>query len=161
MTAPYTGRCLCGATAYQVTEEPLAVYACHCTDCQKRSGSAFGLSMWVRRAAIEVTQGEAALHTSSHADGRPRVGRICAHCGVRLWSEPRKHPDRAVVRPGTLDDRSWLRPVAHLWLRSAQPWVVIPEGVARYETQPEDLRELTRLYGEAGSPLEACGDDED
>lgn len=98
------------------------IYACHCTDCQKRSGSAFGLSMWVRRTDIEVTKGEAA----------------------RLWSEPQKHREFAIVRPGTLDDRSWLRPAAHLWTRSAQPWFVFPEGVPRYETQPESIFELTK-----------------
>jgi hypothetical protein len=62
---PYPGRCLCGAVRYRVTEEPLTLYACHCTDCQKRSGSAFGLSMWVRRAAIEATRGEAASLTTT------------------------------------------------------------------------------------------------
>jgi hypothetical protein len=146
MPPPYTGRCLCGATRYRVTEEPLAVYACHCTDCQKRSGSAFALSMWVPRTAIEATQGEATLHTSLTSDGRVRNGRNCAQCGTRLWSEPQNRPALSVVRPGTLDDTSWLRPVAHLWTRSAQPWFVFPEGVARYATQPEDLLELVSLW---------------
>jgi hypothetical protein len=40
------------------------------------------------------------------------------------------------VKPGTLDDTSWLRPAVHLWTASKQPWVVIPEGVERYQTQP-------------------------
>ena len=146
MTTPYTGRCLCGDTQYRLTEEPLTVYACHCTDCQKRSGSAFGLSMWVHRAAIEVTKGEAALHVSTGADGRIRHGRICAQCGVRLWSELSKHPDLAVMRPGTLDNTSWVRPIAHLWTRSAQPWFAFPEGVARYPQQPADMRELFELW---------------
>ena len=44
MAPPYTGRCFCEAVQYRITEEPLTFYACHCTDCQKRSGSAFGLS---------------------------------------------------------------------------------------------------------------------
>ena len=139
---PYAGRCLCGATVYRVTAEPLLVYACHCTDCQKRSGSAFGLSMWVRRTDIEVTKGEAATHVSTTEDGRVRHGRICATCGTRLWSEPQKHREFAIVRAGTLDDRSWLRPAAHLWTRSAQPWFVFPEGVPRYETQPRNIFEL-------------------
>jgi len=146
VTLPYTGRCLCGSTEYRLAEEPLAVYACHCTDCQKRSGSAFGLSMWVNRTAIHVTQGQAALHASAGADGRSRHGRICAQCGTRLWSEPGHRPALAVVRPGTLDDTSWLRPVAHLWTRSAQPWFVFPQGAVRYETQPEDLLELAALW---------------
>ena len=42
------------------------------------------------------------------------------------------------MRAGTLDDTSWLRPTAHFWTRSAQPWVVLPEGGARFETQPAD-----------------------
>lgn len=143
MPPPYSGRCLCGATEYRVTDKPLIVYACHCTDCQKRSGSAFGLSMWILRTAIEVTKGEPALHVSSTEDGRIRHGRICAKCGIRLWSEPQNRPNFAVVRPGTLRDTSWLRPAAHLWTRSAQPWFVIPEGVPRYETQPKDILELS------------------
>jgi hypothetical protein len=143
---PLTGRCFCEATRYRVTQEPLTLYACHCTDCQKRSGSAFGLSMWVQRAAIEVTQGEATLQVLKGADGRGRPGRACAVCGARLWSEPEKRPSLAVVRAGTLDDTSWLRPVAHIWTRSAQPWFVFPEGVPKYATQPEDFLELTRLW---------------
>jgi hypothetical protein len=145
MPPPLTGRCLCGAVRYQVNDEPLVVYACHCTDCQKRSGSAFGLSMWVRRDAIEVIQGEAALHASRHSDGSPRVGRVCAQCGTRLWSEPGKHPGLAVMRPGTLDDTSSLQPAAHLWTRSAQPWVVFPAGAVRFDTQPEDFGQLIAL----------------
>ncbi|MFL6623419.1 MAG: GFA family protein [Sulfurifustis sp.] len=146
MSPPYTGRCLCGATRYRVTAEPLTVYACHCTDCQKRSGSAFGLSMWINRTAVEVTQGEAVVHTSLTREGRVRKGRVCGQCGTRLWSEPTNQPGLAVVRPGTLDDTSWLRPVAHIWTRSAQPWFIFPKGVPLYETQPDDyLRVLSAL----------------
>jgi hypothetical protein len=145
MKPPYSGQCLCGHTEYRVTEAPLTVYACHCTDCQKRSGSAFGLSMWVRRSALEVTNGEAALLSTKTPDGRLRNYRICSRCATRLWGEPQNR-DIAVVRAGTLNDTSWLRPVAHLWTRSAQPWFVFPEGAARYETQPQDLRELAVLW---------------
>jgi hypothetical protein len=111
MAPPYTGRCFCEAVQYRITEEPLTFYACHCTDCQKRSGSAFGLSS-----------------------------------NTRLWSEPENRPQLAVVRPGTLDNTSWLRPVAHVWTKSAQPWFEFPEGVVRYATQPDDLMELVQLW---------------
>ncbi|TAK42259.1 MAG: hypothetical protein EPO27_17465 [Betaproteobacteria bacterium] len=101
MTLPHTGRCLCGATEYRLAEEPLTVYACHCTDRQN---------------------------------------------GTRLWLEAENRPALAVVRPGRLDDTSWLRPVAHLRTRSAQPWFDFPEGAVRYETQPENLLELAALW---------------
>ena len=40
------------------------------------------------------------------------------------------------VRAGTLDDTSWLRPTVHFWTRSAQPWLALPEGDTRFQTQP-------------------------
>ena len=146
MPAPYPGRCLCEAIHFRVTQEPLTVYACHCTDCQKRSGSAFGLSMWINRSAIEVTSGEVTVHKSTGADGKMRVGMICGNCNTRMWSEPPKWPDYAVMRPGTLDDTSWIKPVAHIWTRSAQPWFVFPEGVPKYEKQTGDLQILIDLW---------------
>jgi hypothetical protein len=63
-----------------------------------------------------------------------------------MWSEPPKYPDYAVMRPGILDDRSWVRPIAHIWTRSAQPWFVFPEGVRTYEKQVGGLDPLIDLW---------------
>lgn len=145
MKPPYTGQCVCGRIEYRVTDAPLTIYACHCTDCQKRSGSAFGLSMWVRRPALEVTKGEAAALSMTAADGRKRNYWICADCNTRLWGQA-KNPEILIVRAGTLRDTSWFRPVAHLWVRSAQPWFVFPPDATRFETQPEDMRELAAMW---------------
>ena len=146
MAASYSGRCVCEAVQYRVAGEPLTVYGCHCTDCQKRSGSAFGISMWVRRADIEVTKGTPATLELVGVDGKPRHTRICARCATRLWSERPDRAEIAVIRAGTLDDTSWIRPVAHIWTRSAQPWFAFPEGVPRFEKQPTDMRELVALW---------------
>ena len=54
---PQRGACLCGALVYSLGEEPLTLYACHCTDCQRQAGSSFALSMIVRRATLEVVVG--------------------------------------------------------------------------------------------------------
>jgi len=143
---PYNGRCFCEATRFRINAEPLTLYACHCTDCQKRTGSAFVLSLWVPRKAVEVTFGEAMERDLKGPDGKRRPGRHCPHCAARLWSEPEKRPELAVVRAGILDDTSWLRPVAHIWTRSAQPWFIFPEGVPQYATQPGDFTELIRLW---------------
>jgi hypothetical protein len=74
--------------------------------------------------------------------GRTVTGWLCPDCGTWIWSGPRPdpaRPDALRVRAGTLDDTSWLRPTMHFWTRSAQPWVKLPEGDLRFETQPEDL----------------------
>jgi hypothetical protein len=102
--------------------------------------------MWVNRSSIQVTKGEVTLHESVNAEGKPRLAKICGQCGVRMWSEPPKYPDYAVMRPGTLDDTSWVRPIAHIWTRSAQPWFVFPEGVPKYEKQVGGLDPLIDLW---------------
>jgi len=150
MPAPYTGRCVCGATKYRLNDEPVLIYACHCTDCQKRSGSAFGLSMWVRTSTLEVLQGDPVLHESKTEAGRPMHIRFCGVCNSRMWSDSLRRPGLTIVRGGTLDDTSWLRPQAHLWTRSAQKWFVFPEGVPCYDTQSDEFfAEALNIAGRA------------
>ena len=148
MTPPFGGGCVCGAVRYEVAEAPLTLYACHCTDCQRHTGSSFALSMIVRRTAFRVLAGEAQPYVARVPSGRERHGRFCAACATRLWGEPARLPDVVVVRPGTLDDRSWIDPVAHIWVRSRQPWVVLPPDAVVFETQPDDPTALVRLWRE-------------
>jgi hypothetical protein len=148
MPAPYQGRCLCGAVRYRVDREPLTLYACHCLDCQRRTGSAFALSMIVRRSSVEVLQGEPAAYFAALPDGRTKSGRMCAACGTRLWGEPR-NAELLVIQPGTLEQPIGLVPVAHQWTSSAQPWTVFPQGAVLFETQPADRAEMMRLWRDA------------
>jgi hypothetical protein len=148
MPAPYTGGCLCGDIRYRLTDEPLTLYACHCTDCQRESGSSFGLSMIVSRTALDLLQGEPQRYAVTLADGRQKHGTYCGGCATRLWGEPVKFPQVVNVEPGTLDDTTWLRPVAHIWTRSAQPWVLIPPGTLTFEAQPVDPMALINAWWE-------------
>jgi hypothetical protein len=54
------------------------------------------------------------------------------------------------VRAGSLDDTSWLRPTAHIWTRSKQPWITLPDGDRQFETQPDDFAEF---FASGGSSL--------
>jgi hypothetical protein len=139
------GGCLCGAIRYRIRDDPLTLYACHCTDCQRQSGSAFGLSMIVARADFEVVQGEVLALDLTTDDGRNRRPRLCGACGNRLYNES-KVAEVVVVRGGTVDGAARLRPIGHIWTRSAQPWVRIPDGVLTYPGQPEDMLELVRAW---------------
>jgi hypothetical protein len=55
MPAPYGGGCQCGAVRYVLTAEPIRTVACHCKECQRQSGSAFGMSMIVPETSLTVT----------------------------------------------------------------------------------------------------------
>jgi len=148
MAAPYEGGCVCGAIRYRLRDEPLTFYVCHCTDCQKQTSTAFNLSMPVARDAFELVRGEPGRYSVPFSGGRHWEGRYCTACITRVWSEPPKFPAVINLRPGTLDDTSWLRPVGHIWTRSAQPWVTIPSDTLNYEGQPPDMRPMIRAFRE-------------
>lgn len=137
MTTIRQGGCQCGALHYEVRGEPLAVCACHCTDCQRRSGSAFGMTLFAARDQVTLVRGTPARYDYAQEDGRRWLGTYCGNCAIRLWSESPRAPHVLFLAAGTLDDTSGLEPVAHVWTRSAQPWVVIPAGVLVFDTQPE------------------------
>jgi hypothetical protein len=149
MQLPLTGACQCGAVRYEITAEPSAVYACHCRDCQRHTGSAFSLSLVAPRAAVRVTAGTAKLweRPASHtASGTPTTCVLCGECGARLYHLPSRNSAVAIVKPGTLDDVSWLAPIGHIWTKSAQPWVKIPPGMVVFEGQPPDFSALQAAW---------------
>ena len=122
MKLPLTGGCQCGAVRYEIDAEPLTVIACHCTECQRQSASAFGMTVPVPRAALKIVKGKPA-HWSRVAESGNEVGAVfCPDCGVRLYHEPvnKAFPN---VKAGTFDDTSWIVPVGHIWTEKAQPWM--------------------------------------
>jgi hypothetical protein len=141
MKLPLTGGCLCGALRYELSEMPLTIYTCHCTDCQHLTSSAFSLAITVRDRAFCLTSGEPRLLQKIAESGRIVTRWLCPDCACWVVSSPQ--PDASAgemirrVRAGTLDDTSWLKPSAHFWTRSKQPWVVLPEGSEIFATQPD------------------------
>ena len=144
MKLPLTGGCICGAARYEITQVPLRVYACHCTDCQRATVSAFSIGVAVLGEAFRVLGKELqAAPGGVTAGGRVKTRWVCPDCGiclcggVKIGTEPPGYT--RIVRGGTLDDTSWLNPTAHLFMRSKQPWVIIPEGASVYETVPRAI----------------------
>jgi hypothetical protein len=141
MKLPLTGGCLCGALRYEIDEAPAMTYTCHCTDCQHVTSSAFSIAITVPDSAFRLTTGQPRLLQKTADSGRTVTRWVCPDCGCWIASSPQ--PGEAAgemirrVRAGTLDDTSWLRPTAHFWTRSKQPWIVLPEGDQVFETQPD------------------------
>lgn len=140
MKLPLTGGCLCGALRYEVSEAPLMTYTCHCTDCQRLTSSAFSLAITVSDSAFRLVMGEPRLVQRTAESGRIVTRWLCPECGCWIVGgpQPGAAPGEIIrrVRAGTLDDTSWLRPAAHFWTRSKQPWVALPERDQIFETQP-------------------------
>src|SRR5262245_65152510 len=110
MTEVREGGCQCARVRYRVEGEPVAVGVCHCTECQRQSGSAFGMSLIVRKEAFRLLQGELKTFTRTADSGSPVLCAFCPECGIRIYHEPRYMQGVLNIKPGTLDDTSFLRP---------------------------------------------------
>ena len=117
------GGCACGAVRYRLKARPLFVHCCHCTWCQRESGSAFAVNAFIEASEVELLKGKLTQTTLPSASGKGQVFWRCANCGVTVWSN---YPQAG---PSILDDPSRAPPDIHIYTSSKQPWVIIPDGV--------------------------------
>src|SRR2546421_4952895 len=126
----HEGSCLCGAVRYQTEGRPLRTSACHCSSCQRRTGSAFGLGAYFKAEQVRIVRGE--LRTYEHhsdESGRWLRFQFCPKCGTQVtWTSEGLAGMRAVGL-GTFDDPKWLKVERFGWFSSAHPWIKVPEGV--------------------------------
>ena len=126
------GGCICGAVRFRVTNAPFRTSVCHCRFCQRRTGSAFGIGVYFRKADFQLLQGE--LSSYEHRSDETRRWlrmEFCPKCGATVtWT---LFPDARGVAGGSFDDPAWLRIERHTWTRSKQPWVPIPAGLETHE----------------------------
>jgi hypothetical protein len=130
MTQGPTGGCQCGAVRYRIVGKPLELVVCHCTECQRQSGSAFGMSLVLPLRQLEILAGQVKFFEVRADSGRTKSCAFCPECGTRLYH---RKGDTISVKAGTLDDTSALKPSAHYWTKRKQPWVQIPDGVRCFE----------------------------
>ena len=142
---PQEGGCLCGDVRYRLLEDPIGLHACHCPNCQTRTGSAFGMTMVAHAKSAEILEGELKMHSFTTRDGLDKRTRCCPNCATCVWGEI-GDTGLIALQPGTLDDTTWLEPIAHIFASCAQPWIVPSMGVLVYERQPEDDLELVRAW---------------
>jgi len=130
------GSCLCGAIKYASSLEPVMVAVCHCTHCQKQSGGAFSVNVAIPKGSLQLTSGKTTVFQDTGSSGQPVYRHFCSSCGSPIYSDVVATPQLDWLKAGTLDDTSWVKPVANIWCESAQNWVAYPEGVPRFPQNP-------------------------
>jgi len=137
MNIPISGSCQCGAVAYTVNAEPLFTYACHCSSCQKRTGSAFSLGIVIATAALDL-KGALTAWSRVSEQGNTNTRYSCASCGNIIYGIGDSNPELAKLQAGTLEDTSAVEPEVHIWTSKKQRWLTLPARARQFETQPED-----------------------
>lgn len=145
-TLPMTGGCSCGAIRYEIASFPLLLYTCNCTECQTASGSAFALNMPVATGDFHILKGEPKGWRRASPSGADVTSWFCGDCGGRIYGERKGRPETINIRAGTLDDTKWLVPVAHMFMRSAQPWIQAAPNAECHEIGPDDFRPLAKKW---------------
>ncbi len=144
------GGCQCGTMRFRIVGQPLTLYVCHCKDCQKQSSSAFGMSLWVNAADFNLISGELSFYLTYGESGTTKQCGYCDLCGSRIFHTSDQPNAVLSVKAGSLDDTSKLKPVAHIWTRSAQPWVTIDrQQYPCFETEPPGDQLLIDLWQQA------------
>ncbi|TDH58156.1 GFA family protein [Dankookia rubra] len=144
---PLPGGCNCGEVRYLITQPILTTYICHCHLCQKRTGSAFSMSVVIPADGFDLARGKP-LRTERRLAGGARIfAHVCPACHSRTHTQ-REGRKTVNVRAGTLDDTSWVRPVAQFWTSSAQPWAVVHGDILSYAEQPTDFTPLLIAWRE-------------
>ncbi len=137
MPAPHTGGCLCGAIRYTVAAPISELRACHCTNCQRASGSAGSVNAMLKSADFRLTQGKPKRYTAVADSGRTLYRFFCGDCGSPLYSQRETTPENMALRAGSLDDSSAMRITGNIWTKSARPWGFIDPATQQHAGQPD------------------------
>jgi len=129
-----TGGCLCGQVRYSLSAEPVASRICWCRDCQHIAGNGTVNAIFPSES-IAIT-GETQAYVSSAESGNQITRRFCPQCGSHLFADSSGRAGFTVVRIGTLDDPSSVKPAMNIWSTSAPSWACLDTELQSAERQP-------------------------
>lgn len=128
-TKSHTARCACGACSIEVSGTPLAHAVCHCDNCKRRTGSAFGVSLYFRKQDVASVKGDMtlyALHNSARNEDQERF--FCKTCGTTLYWHSSSYPDFVGIAGGCFAREVPGEPNINASPSKKLAWVAIPES---------------------------------
>jgi hypothetical protein len=132
---PLTGGCLCGGVRFEI-DAPLGPASyCHCTRCQRRTGTASSAQARIAPGSLTVTQGEELVRAYEPPTGFAKL--FCGACGSALWSRSGEDPEIMSVRLGVFFADPGVRPQWRQFVAYAATWELIPDdGLPRHAERP-------------------------
>jgi hypothetical protein len=133
MHASLEGACNCGAVKYRLASGPMFVHCCHCTDCQRHTGSAFAINALIETDRIELLGTPPVPISMPTESGRPHDIYRCPTCQVAVWSDYGRRPKLRFLRVATLNRPHPIQPDVHIYVRSKLPWVGLPADARAFD----------------------------
>jgi hypothetical protein len=131
------GGCLCGSIRYSSDADPILQAICHCTTCQRNTGTMASLNVGIPIDSLTVTGATLKTYIDrSGASGKPFKRHFCGACGSPIYSNGEAYGDLAFIKAGTLDDATWLMPQMHIWCSEKLPISQIPGDVTQVPFNP-------------------------
>ena len=124
-------QCQCGQLSAEVSAPSDAISACHCLDCQRRSGSPFGVIAYFPAEAVAVI-GEAKCYTRRTDSDATFTTGFCPDCGATVWARADKHPTLLGVPVGAFADPAFPPPMRSVFEASRHAWVQMPADIPRF-----------------------------
>ena len=131
LPASFTGGCLCGAVRYRCSSQPVFMLNCHCRDCQRAGGGAYSPTVIVPAESLRITNGRAESYIVGAASGNEATRNFCADCGSQLFAYSSGRHEFIGIKAGSLDDSRWFKPMADVWVSSAQPWDCLDASIPK------------------------------
>ena len=108
------GGCLCGNIKYFSKSDPLFTTICHCSHCQKQTGTAFSIIVGIDRKSLHIN-GELKCFKDIGNSGKPVYRKFCGNCGSPIISDVSTAPNLLFIKAGTLNTIKFLRPTKEIW----------------------------------------------
>lgn len=125
--APRSARCACGQLKITCFSEPVSVSACHCLECQSRTGSAFGVAAFYASQDVSI-EGESRVYSRESDSGFPVEHHFCPECGTTVYWYPQRKPDQVAVAVGCFRDYSFPAPIQQVYQHHQFNWVKLALG---------------------------------
>ena len=124
--------CSCGQLRIMVGVDPIRISACHCLECQRRTGSVFGAQARFpeRETAIH---GESSVYTRTGESGGDIFFHFCAGCGSTVYYKLAGSPDIVAVPVGAFADPDFPEPQMSFYESRRHAWVNMPAGAERFD----------------------------
>jgi len=123
------GGCTCRSVRYRMTTKPMFVHCCHCTWCQRETGTAFALNAMIEADRVELLHGDVEVVDTPSNSGKGQKISRCPKCRIAVWSNYSGAGDAVrFLRLGTLDEPGRFAPDIHIFTATKQPWVMLPPG---------------------------------